>query len=59
MTATFKYQLTPRDQRLVGTLEFRYDRSTGPEGGFFDTPNDRLVPDQAMLLFGVLWSFDR
>lgn len=59
VAATFKYQLTRRDQRLVGTLELRYDRSTGPEGGFADAPNDRLVPDQTMLLLGLLWSFDR
>jgi hypothetical protein len=57
-TATFKYQVSPRHQRLVGTLELRYDRSTGDEGGFFDSPNDRLVADQALVLVGFLWSFD-
>ncbi len=58
LTATFKYQLSPRNQRLVGTFELRYDRSTGAEGGFPDRPDDRLVPDQSTILLGVLWSFD-
>jgi hypothetical protein len=57
-TATFKYELSPRHQRLQGTIEFRYDRSTGDEGGFYDSPNDRLVPDQTLVLFGLLWSFE-
>ena len=57
-TTTFKYQLSQRHQRLIGTLEFRYDRSTGDEGGFPDSPNDRLVPDQALVIVGLLWSFD-
>ncbi len=57
-TGTFKYQLSPRHQRLVGTFELRYDRSTGDEGGFPDSPNDRLVPDQTLVLLGLLWSFE-
>jgi hypothetical protein len=57
-TGTFKYQLSPRHQRLVGTFELRYDRSTGDEGGFFDSPDDRLVPDQTLVLVGLLWSFE-
>jgi hypothetical protein len=57
-TTTVKYQLSPQHQRLVGTLEFRYDRSTGDEGGFYDSPNDRLVPDQTLVLVGLLWSFE-
>ncbi len=58
-TGTVKYQFSPRHHRLVGTLEVRYDRSTGEEGGFFEGPDNRLVPDQTLLLGGILWSFDR
>ena len=56
-TATFKYEFSPLEHRLVGTFELRYDRSTGEEGGFATSPDDRLVADQAAALFGVLWSF--
>lgn len=58
-TTTLKYQLSPRHQRIVGTLELRYDRSRGDEGGFPDGPNDNLVSDQTLVLFGLLWSFER
>lgn len=58
-TGTFRYQLSPRHQRLVGTLELRYDRSSGAGGGFPDGPDNDLVSDQAVILFGLLWSFDR
>jgi hypothetical protein len=56
-TGTFKYEASPGNHRLVGTFELRYDRSTGDEGGFPDSPNDRLVADQALALVGFLWSF--
>lgn len=58
-TGTFKYQLSPRHQRLVGTVELRYDKSTGPGGGFNDGPNNALVPDQTIFLLGLLWTFER
>ena len=45
--------------RLVGTLEVRYDRSNGDQGGFYEGPNDVLVPDQSLVLAGLLWSLDR
>jgi hypothetical protein len=58
-TATFKYQLSPQDQRLVGTVELRYDRSSGGMGGFPDGPDNELMPDQALFLVGVQWMFER
>ena len=57
-TGTVKYQISPRHQRLVGTLEVRHDRSTGEEGGFFRGQDNALVPDQSLVLVGLLWSFD-
>jgi hypothetical protein len=57
-TGTVKYQFSPRHQRLVGTFEVRYDRSTGGQGGFYAGPDNHLVPDQSLFLIGVLWSFD-
>lgn len=57
-SATFKYQFQPGSHRIVGTMELRYDRASGPEGGFRDEPDDRLRPDQTLLLLGFQWSFD-
>ena len=56
-TATFKYQLSPRHHRLVGTVELRHDRSTR-DAEFARDPNDRLTADQTVLLFGILWTFE-
>jgi len=57
-TGTLEYRFAPRRHRLVGTLEVRLDRSTGDEGGFYEGPNDLLVPNQNLVLAGVLWSLD-
>ena len=59
VTGTVKYQISPRQQRLVGTFELRHDRSTGEEGGFYQGPEDALVPGQSLALIGLLWSLDR
>jgi len=58
-TGTLKYEYAPGSHRLVGTLEARYDRSTGDEGGFYSGPTNLLVPDQTLVLAGLLWSFGR
>ena len=58
-TGTVKYQFSPKYHRLVGTLEARHDRSTGEEGGYFEGADNVLVPDQTLVLVGLLWSFDR
>ena len=58
-TGTVKFRLSAKSNRLVGSLEARYDRSTGDDGGFFQGPDDTLVPGQSMLLFGLTWSFER
>lgn len=58
-TATFRYQLSPRHQRLAGTIELRHDRSSGDEGGFSDGSTDIQRAEQTLVLFGIQWSFDR
>lgn len=55
ITGTYKHEIPLRNARMIGTIELRYDKSTGKEGGFFDEPNDRLVPTQTTLLFGLLY----
>ena len=57
-TGTIKYQLSPRHHRIVGVLEARYDRSTGDAGGFYEGPDNLLVPSQSLVLLGLLWSFE-
>jgi hypothetical protein len=57
ITGTYKYNFKVRNSFLVGAIELRYDKSTGDEGGFFDEPDDRLVPDQTILLFSLNWAF--
>jgi hypothetical protein len=58
-TGTVKYTFSPRYQRLVGLFEVRFDRSTGEQGGFYSGPNNELVPNQSLVLLGLLWSLDR
>jgi len=58
-TGTVKYQLSLRHHRIVGVFEARYDRSTGDEGGFYEGPDNILVPSQSLVLFGLMWSLDR
>ena len=58
-TATFKYQLSPRYQRLVGSIEIRYDRSSAEMGGFPDGQDNHLEPDQTLVLIGLQWMFER
>lgn len=38
-------------------LEYRYDRSTGSEGGFFKGDDNHLVPEQHLLIGALLWNF--
>ena len=57
-TGTIKYQLSLRHHRIVGVFEARYDRSTGDAGGFYEGPDNTLVPSQSLVLLGLLWSFE-
>jgi hypothetical protein len=44
---------------VVAAIEYRYDRSTGPEGGFFKGQDNILVPDQHLLIFALNWHYGR
>jgi len=39
-------------------VEYRFDRSTGEEGGFYASSDDRLVPEQNLFVVALLWSFE-
>ncbi len=59
-TVTLKYKFSPvASHTVVAAIEYRYDRSTGPEGGFFKGQDNILVPDQHLLIFALNWHFGR
>jgi hypothetical protein len=48
----------PVAQAIV-RAEYRYDRSTGQEGGFYSGPANLLVPGQPLVGVAVMLTFDR
>jgi len=57
-TVTLEYTFSPvASNTLVAALEYRYDRSTGPEGGFFKGDANKLVSDQHQVIFSIMWTF--
>ena len=63
VTSTLAYERHIRRHLWVARLEYRYDHSTGPDGGFFKQGDiapgvPRLVPSQHIILFSLLWAFD-
>ena len=39
-------------------VEYRFDRSTGEESGFYAGTDNRLVPEQNLFVVALLWSFE-
>jgi hypothetical protein len=59
-TTTLKYKFSPfASNTMAASLEYRFDRSTGSEGGFFKGSDNRLDPNQHLLLFALMWSFGK
>ncbi|HEX3083232.1 MAG TPA: outer membrane beta-barrel protein [Pyrinomonadaceae bacterium] len=63
-TTTVEYKLPYKSSNTIFRLEHRYDRSTGPDGGFFRgrvvSPGViGLVPGQHLLIFATIFTFDR
>ncbi|MBD0305335.1 MAG: porin [Nitrospiraceae bacterium] len=63
VTTTAEYKLPYKWTNTMLRLEYRYDESTGPGGGFFKGNEIApgvigLTPAQHMLIFGVIWTFD-
>ena len=59
ISVALKYRYEPAHAHtLVFSLEYRYDRSTGPEGGFFAGPDNTLVSEQHLIMLAVNWSFE-
>jgi len=58
VTTTLEYTFSPfSSNTIVAALEYRYDRSTGSEGGFYKDDDNRLVPEQHQVLFSFMWTF--
>lgn len=63
MTSTLEYRLDVGRQSAMLRLEYRFDRSTGAQGGFYKggevAPGVAgLTPNQNLLILGLLWAFD-
>ncbi|MFM8550927.1 MAG: outer membrane beta-barrel protein [Nitrospiraceae bacterium] len=63
VTNTVEYKMPFEWTNTTFRTEYRYDESTGTQGGFFKNGNfangqPMLMPGQHLLLFSVLWTFD-
>ncbi|MGH7165368.1 MAG: outer membrane beta-barrel protein, partial [Nitrospiraceae bacterium] len=63
ITSTLEYKMPVGFTNATLRLEYRYDESTGSQGGFFKDGNfptgqPVLTPGQHLLFFGLLWTFD-
>jgi len=59
ITAGAEYRMSPLEMNsLSARLEYRFDRSTGPDGGFYEGDNNTLVPEQHLFIVALLWRFD-
>jgi hypothetical protein len=58
VTAAVRYQLASQHHLLQLRAEYRFDRSTGPDGGFFKGPNNILVPEQQLFMVAVNYKFN-
>ena len=57
-TVTLKYRFSPvGSSEMAANFEYRYDRSTGSEGGFYRGLDNRLVSDQHLFIIALTWSF--
>ena len=62
-TSTLEYRLVVRKMTGLLRVEYRFDQSSGPGGGFFR--GGEIAPgviglnqNQHLLIFGLVWSFD-
>ena len=63
VTLTSDYAVRLGRQTGLLRLEYRFDRSTGSQGGYFTGEEiapgvNGLTPNQNLLMFGLLWWFD-
>jgi hypothetical protein len=58
VTATLQYRLQPLKLNVFAVrAEYRFDRSTGVEGGFYKGEDNLLVPNQHLFILAANWHF--
>jgi len=59
ITVGGEFRFSPLElNTLSARLEYRFDRSTGPDGGFYEGELNTLTPDQHLVIVGLMWRFD-
>jgi hypothetical protein len=59
ITGSLEYRLSPIEMNaLSARLEYRFDRSTGPDGGFYEGSDNILVANQHLVMVSVMVLFD-
>jgi hypothetical protein len=58
VTTTAEYRLPYKWTNTIVRLEYRYDESTGANGGFFKGTQNALTPGQHMVIVGVILTLD-
>jgi len=59
VTAGAEFRISPLEMNTMSArLEYRFDRSEGPDGGFYEGSSNTLTPDQHLLIAAILWRFD-
>jgi hypothetical protein len=60
VTVGGEFRASPFDMNAVSArLEYRFDRSTGPDGGFYEGDSNALVPEQHLFMAALMWRFDK
>lgn len=59
VTSTVEYRRAFAAAQAILRAEYRYDRSSGPDGGFYSGPANDLVSGQPLVGIGLMLSFDR
>lgn len=57
ITTTLEYKVPHQWSNTLLRAEYRYDRSTGPQGGFF-AEGDSLTPGQPLFIVAAIFTFD-
>ena len=58
-TAGVEYRASGHGAQAIARFEYRYDHSTGPQGGFYSGPNNELTPGQPMVVAALILTFER
>jgi putative OmpL-like beta-barrel porin-2 len=57
-TSGVEYRAGGHGAQVIARFEYRYDHSTGPEGGFYSGTSNDLVPGQPLLIGALILTFE-